>query len=197
MTGIKTALSSAAGASLIAFSLLSPQSANAATTSSDSTSVQASSAEQNAKFPGIRTWRPEHVSNMCITAHGGARKGAKVDQYTCVGQSNQRWFVGDVTGRPPVYRFQISSDSGLCLDIPRGNKKNGTQLQLWTCNGSINQQFQMSCSSANETKCRIAPHGTSFRKCLSVKGGSTANNAALIIWDCNSAKDQSFRFRKA
>lgn len=70
MTGIKTALSSAAGASLIAFSLLSPQSANAATTSSDSASVQASS-ERNAKFPGIRTWRPEHVGNMCITAHGG------------------------------------------------------------------------------------------------------------------------------
>ncbi|MEU2516107.1 RICIN domain-containing protein [Streptomyces syringium] len=77
-----------------------------------------------------------------------------------------------MTGRPPGVQVpDIERFGPLCLDIPRGNTKNGTQLQLWTCNGRISQQFQMSCASANETKCRIAPYGASFRKCLSVKAG--------------------------
>jgi hypothetical protein len=38
----------------------------------------------------------------------------------------------------------LNPQSGLCLDDPGGNTANGTQLQIWTCNGAAAQQFALS-----------------------------------------------------
>jgi hypothetical protein len=38
----------------------------------------------------------------------------------------------------------LNPQSGLCLDDPSGNAANGTQLQIWTCNGTAAQQFALS-----------------------------------------------------
>jgi hypothetical protein len=35
----------------------------------------------------------------------------------------------------------LNPQSGLCLDDPSGNTTSGTQLQTYTCNGSIAQVF--------------------------------------------------------
>jgi hypothetical protein len=37
----------------------------------------------------------------------------------------------------------LNPQSGLCLDDPSDNTANGTQLQIWTCNGSAVQQFSL------------------------------------------------------
>ncbi len=33
--------------------------------------------------------------------------------------------------------------SGKCLDDPNSNTANGTQLELWACNGGANQQWHV------------------------------------------------------
>jgi non-reducing end alpha-L-arabinofuranosidase len=38
----------------------------------------------------------------------------------------------------------LNPQSGLCLDDPSGNTADGTQLQIWTCNGTPAQQFPLS-----------------------------------------------------
>ncbi len=38
----------------------------------------------------------------------------------------------------------VTPQSGLCLDDPSGNTANGTQLQIWTCNGTGAQEFALS-----------------------------------------------------
>ena len=35
----------------------------------------------------------------------------------------------------------VNPASGKCLDDPGFNTANGTQLDLWTCNGGTNQQW--------------------------------------------------------
>ena len=35
----------------------------------------------------------------------------------------------------------LKTPGGKCLDVPSGNMTNGTQLQIWTCNGSTAQQL--------------------------------------------------------
>lgn len=149
-------------------------------------------------FPVTYYWKPRHTSNKCITAHGGVSKGAKIDQYTCVGQGNQRFYISS-TGitNPPLYYVQSSTNSGLCLDVPGGSYAKGTQLVLWTCHGRINQQFWFICSDVQNKNCQIRPaKGDQRGKCLSVRGGSSANNAPLVIWSCNGAADQRFDFSR-
>ncbi|QTZ90045.1 RICIN domain-containing protein [Streptomyces auratus AGR0001] len=75
------------------------------------------------------------------------------------------------------------------------NYSKGTQLILWSCNGRDNQLVHLtSCSS--QRHCVINPYsGNQRNKCLSVKGGGTANNTPLILWRCNRARDQKFTFR--
>ncbi|MFF4509048.1 RICIN domain-containing protein [Streptomyces sp. NPDC001401] len=153
----------------------------------------AKAAENALRFPGTYRWLPEHFSGPCITAHGGVRKGAKVDQYRCVGAQNQKWYV-EALDIYNAYRIHPAQNMGLCVDIP-GNYRKGTQPILWNCNGRTNQSFLFHCASG-QRHCQIWPYsGDHHDKCLAVKGGKTANNTPLILWRCNGARDQKFTFR--
>jgi hypothetical protein len=143
--------------------------------------------------PGTYRWYPEHTRGTCITAHGGVAKHAKIDQYRCVnGAGNQRWYV-EAVNASMMTKIHPAGNQNLCVDIPGGNYSQGTQPVLWKCNGRVNQQFLLLCGSGNQTHCQVRPAAGSQRhKCLSVQGGSSANNARLILWKCNGAKDQKF-----
>lgn len=58
-----------------------------------------------------------------------------VNLFTCTGGANQQWRAVDGTLVNPV--------SGKCLDDPRFNVTNGTQLKIYTCNGGSNQQWKL------------------------------------------------------
>ncbi|MFI9723776.1 RICIN domain-containing protein [Streptomyces sp. NPDC052396] len=147
--------------------------------------------EDALSFPGTYQWLPEHFSGPCITAHGGVRKGAKIDQYRCVGQSNQKWYIEayDLL----VCQIHPAGNANLCVDLP--NYCKGTQPILWNRNGQRNQEFLIHCSGS-QRHCQMTPQaGDQHDKCLSVEGGKTANNTPLILWQCNGARDQKFTFR--
>ncbi|MFE2315605.1 RICIN domain-containing protein [Streptomyces sp. NPDC059441] len=143
------------------------------------------------RFPGTYRWLPEHFSGPCITAHGGVRKGAKIDQYRCVGQSNQKWYVEVVDLL--VYQIHPAGDTHLCVDLP--NYRKGTQPILWNCNGRRNQEFLIG-GGGSMRHCQIKPQaGGQHEMCLSAKGRKTADNTPLILWRCNGARDKKFTFR--
>ncbi|MBW8735698.1 MAG: ricin-type beta-trefoil lectin domain protein [Streptomyces turgidiscabies] len=71
--------------------------------------------------------------------------------------------------------------SGRCLDINGATTVNGTQAQIWDCNGQTNQRWTY--TAAKELKI----YGT---KCLDAKG--TANSSPVIIWDCNGGTNQQW-----
>ncbi|MFI7040492.1 lectin [Microbispora rosea] len=74
--------------------------------------------------------------------------------------------------------------SGRCLDVTGVSQNNGTQVQIWDCNGQANQQW--TTTSAGE----LRVYGN---KCLDVNGGSTADGSSVIIWDCNGQSNQQWR----
>jgi hypothetical protein len=148
-----------------------------------------------AGFPGTYHWLPEHFSGPCITAHGGVHKGAKLDQYRCIGARNQKWYV-ELGPYHEAYTIHPSQSLGLCVDIPRGNYRKGAQPILWPCNGRDNQLLHISQCASRTRHCAIRPYAGGHRnRCLSVKGGRQANNTPLILWSCNNARDQRFTFR--
>ncbi|MCW2642780.1 MAG: chitinase [Dactylosporangium sp.] len=76
----------------------------------------------------------------------------------------------------------ITGYGGKCVDVSSANSANGTQVQLWTCNGTNAQTWN------------VGTDGTirALGKCLDVSSGSTADGAKVQIWDCNGTGAQQW-----
>ncbi|MEU4510425.1 PHB depolymerase family esterase [Nonomuraea wenchangensis] len=72
--------------------------------------------------------------------------------------------------------------SGRCLDVPGAATADGTQVQLWDCNGQANQRW--AATSAGE----LRVYGN---KCLDAAG--SGNGAAIQIYSCHGGANQSWR----
>jgi Alpha galactosidase A/Ricin-type beta-trefoil lectin domain/Alpha galactosidase C-terminal beta sandwich domain len=73
--------------------------------------------------------------------------------------------------------------SGRCLDINNFSTANGTQAQLWDCNGQSNQAWTYTSSK------QLMVYGN---KCLDAYNAGTANGTAAVIWDCNGQANQQW-----
>ncbi|MEV4325977.1 ricin-type beta-trefoil lectin domain protein [Microbispora rosea] len=74
-------------------------------------------------------------------------------------------------------------NAGRCLDVPNQSQTNGTQLNLWDCNGQTNQSWTYTSGKA------LQVYGN---KCLDAEAAGTANGTRAIIWDCNGQANQQW-----
>ncbi|MFJ6016817.1 endo-1,4-beta-xylanase [Streptomyces sp. NPDC092952] len=72
--------------------------------------------------------------------------------------------------------------SGRCLDVPNSGTTDGTQLQLWSCNGNTNQQWVSTAGG------ELQVYGN---KCLDAAG--TGNGAKVQIYSCWGGDNQKWR----
>ncbi|MDD1062085.1 ricin-type beta-trefoil lectin domain protein [Streptomyces cocklensis] len=68
---------------------------------------------------------------------------------------------------------------GRCLDINGNGTANGTQVELWDCNGAGGQVWQQRSDGS-----LFNPQSG---RCLDTPSGNTANGTRLQIWDCNGS----------
>ncbi|WP_052396911.1 arabinofuranosidase catalytic domain-containing protein [Streptomyces sp. NRRL F-5123] len=73
---------------------------------------------------------------------------------------------------------------GRCLDINGNGTANGTQVELWDCNGSGGQVWNQRSDGS-----LVNPQSG---RCLDSPSGATANGTRLRIWDCNGSAAQQF-----
>ncbi|WP_330306030.1 MULTISPECIES: non-reducing end alpha-L-arabinofuranosidase family hydrolase [unclassified Streptomyces] len=71
--------------------------------------------------------------------------------------------------------------SGRCIDINGSTTVNGTQAQLWDCNGQTNQRWTHTSGK------QLMIYGN---KCLEAKG--TSNDTAVVIGDCDGGANQQW-----
>ncbi|WP_335984139.1 arabinofuranosidase catalytic domain-containing protein [Streptomyces sp. CA2R106] len=76
------------------------------------------------------------------------------------------------------------STIGRCLDINGNGTANGTQVELWDCNGVGGQVWQQQSDGS-----LLNPQSG---RCLDSPSGATANGTRLQIWDCNGSAAQKF-----
>ncbi|GHA88326.1 hypothetical protein GCM10010305_34930 [Streptomyces termitum] len=81
--------------------------------------------------------------------------------------------TGFVNGKVPLI-----NPSGKCMDVENGYTTDGTPLQIYTCNGTGAQQWQMTGGTLK-----------SFGKC------ATANGTNLVLSTCNGSAAQKFTHR--
>lgn len=87
------------------------------------------------------------------------------------------------TTPPPQSGQIIGGQSGRCLEIGGSSTANGTQAQLWDCNGGTNQRWTYTAGK------QLTVYGN---KCLDASGQGTANGTPAIIWDCNGQPNQQW-----
>jgi beta-glucanase (GH16 family) len=78
---------------------------------------------------------------------------------------------------------QITGFGGKCADVASANPANGTQIQLWDCNGTAAQRWTMAADGSVRA----------LGKCLDVSGGGTANGTRVQLWDCNGSGAQRWQ----
>ena len=80
----------------------------------------------------------------------------------------------------------VGNGSGRCLEVPGLNQTNGTQLDIWDCNGGINQQWIRLSNGA------LQVYGT---KCMDALGHATTAGSPVGIWDCNGGSNQQWTLK--
>ncbi|AZP22039.1 alpha-galactosidase [Streptomyces aquilus] len=107
------------------------------------------------------------------------------------GSANTLAFTGaptlaDITVRPlPGANSTLVTGSGSsrCLDVYDNTLTNGTQAELWDCNGGQNQQWTYT------SRKELVVYGD---KCLDAYNLGTTNGTKVVIWDCNGQNNQKW-----
>ena len=90
--------------------------------------------------------------------------------------------VTAVAGPPPPATFRLmGAGSSRCLDVPNVSHTNGTQLEIWDCNGGVNQQWTLTSAQ------QLQVYGN---KCLDAAG--TAAGSKVDINDCTGGTNQQW-----
>ena len=77
-------------------------------------------------------------NGKCLNDQGNAGSGGHVILYSCSNGSNDKW------SELANGEIKLQSHRGtLCLDDPRSSTKNGTQLIVYTCKDTANQQWKL------------------------------------------------------
>jgi hypothetical protein len=126
-------------------------------------------------WPGLRTGDTYSME----TLHGSGT-GLTLTDNNATGVSRLRWTWGASGGGAAVAR---GAGSSRCLDVPGGSSANGTQLDIWDCNGGSNQSWLYTPAKT------LAVYGN---RCLDVTGASTAAGAKVGIWDCTGNPNQQW-----
>jgi glucosylceramidase len=89
------------------------------------------------------------------------------------------WTGTQGTGGTP-HTGAITGYGGKCVDVAGANSANGTQIQLYTCNGTNAQTWT------------VGTDGTirALGKCMDVAAAGTANGTKVQLYDCNGTAAQ-------
>jgi non-reducing end alpha-L-arabinofuranosidase len=77
----------------------------------------------------------------------------------------------------------VGAQSGRCLDDPNGTTANGTQMQIFDCNGLAAQRWTYNPGTKQLTV---------VGKCLDASNHGTTNNTPVIIFDCSGQTNQQW-----
>jgi hypothetical protein len=149
---------------------------------------------ENQKFKIKGTTIKSVKSGKVVDASGGLKQGAGLIQYGAHGGPNQQWAYDAGT------KTIKSTTQNLVVDVKGGNLKPGGEVIVWPPNNGPNQKWELIPVAKAGKQAKIS--GTFLIQIannpglvLDVTGGSTADNAKLIIWGPNGGDNQKFKIK--
>jgi hypothetical protein len=126
---------------------------------------------------GAITGTPTTTGNYAVTVTATDSGGTK-------GTVEFAWLIGSATPTGTVtYTGTIRLIKlGMCLDDRFNQKTSGAIVQVWRCNGSQNQQWQ------------VLSNGTIMHNgmCLDARGLGTTNGTKVQLWSCTGKGNQQW-----
>jgi hypothetical protein len=95
--------------------------------------------------------------------------------------------VGAIGDKPAV--IEVQAAKGKCLDVEGAKKDNGTPVQIYTCNGSAAQKWEVYGDDAG-----LHLRNVNSQKCVDVSGTNSADGTKIQIWTCNSSPAQTWEY---
>ncbi|WP_194904303.1 ricin-type beta-trefoil lectin domain protein [Catenulispora rubra] len=89
-------------------------------------------------------------------------------------------------GAPSTTGQLVLSASNTCMDVPNVSTTNGTQVEIWSCNGGGNQKWTHTYGNAIQVY-----NGTNL-KCLDDLGGAKTSGSPVAIWSCTGGTNQQW-----
>lgn len=143
--------------------------------------------------------RSAYQQNLCLDVNAneqaGWRFGKNVEVWNCNGNSNQQFGLqlASVSGNTTNFTIQTL---GKCLDVDLGYQDTWTHnnnVQIFDCNGGINQQFRLESRNDGWFIIRSALDG----RCLDIDL-NTANGWRfehnVQLWGCSGESNQLWKF---
>ncbi len=115
--------------------------------------------------------------------------GANVEQGTGTGVSGQRWYLTNVGNG----YFTLKNGTGYMLDVPNGENADGTNIQVWSANGLVPQNFKAVVSSASNAY-GVLTNASVDTKSLDVYNFSTEDGGNVCQWTYYDNTCQQWRF---
>ncbi|MFH9613641.1 PQQ-dependent sugar dehydrogenase [Streptomyces pratensis] len=116
------------------------------------------------------TDRPAGTTTLYLVFKGGSGSLFDVDDFTFT------------TAGTPARSGRITGIGGKCVDVANGASADGTQIQLWTCNGSAAQTWTVGTDDTLRA----------LGKCLDISGGGTADGTKIQLYGCNNTAAQKW-----
>ena len=113
--------------------------------------------------------------------------GTKLVLGAC-GASSAETFVFDPSSIPPLHQFTKKDSGGMCIDVPNADLTPGTRLQIWECNRTNAQLWQLVQKATGQFQVQRA--GTNL--CFGTPGGSAFLGQSLAQVSCNNQTSQRF-----
>ncbi|MDN0193765.1 ricin-type beta-trefoil lectin domain protein [Streptomyces sp. S.PNR 29] len=95
--------------------------------------------------------------------------------------------LGWIGDSPAV--IQVEAAKGKCLDVQGGKETDGTSVQIYTCNDSAAQEWQVQGYGDAYVLLNVKA-----QKCLDVQSSNPANGTKIQLWSCNNSKAQQWTF---
>jgi glucosylceramidase len=130
------------------------------------------------------------ASGSCLDdTNGSISNGTVLQQYTCYANNlNQEWLFTATTGG--YYKVTTYNSTVVGWDVVNSGTSPGTDVQLYTYGGGLNEQFQPALLSTGYYEFIDRNSGL----CLNLP--NTNNNQQVQINTCNGATSESFTLNK-
>ncbi len=139
------------------------------------------------------------LSGKCLDVTGALADGVNVIQYADRNTVGQRWKPvadgGSITVDGVAYDtyvMECKADDSFCLDVTAASSATGTNVQVYSANGSDAQRWAFVPVEGLPDGTYTIRTGMSQDMCLDVAGGSSANGANIQIYGANDTNAQVF-----
>ncbi|MGH7068402.1 MAG: RICIN domain-containing protein [Acetobacteraceae bacterium] len=92
---------------------------------------------------GAGTHFENAITQFCLDARGKAENRTPVQQWTCNEITNENWDPEGPGGKGAPVKSRVSGSDSFCLDIPGGQQIAGLAMQIFACNGTVSQIWEL------------------------------------------------------